>query len=81
MRKEKCIVEENPYGFLGPMSLNKIMHMKMHKIIPATKHVQGNQFICFLLLHPRRQKMFQLNLGAVQTARKLNFPRFKAYVS
>lgn len=92
MGKEKYIVEENPYGFLVPMSLNKRIDSEVRKIILANKNAHNNHSsICFLSLHSRpkhyivqiisvhgqRLRVFQLNLGETGMERQTNFFRSK----
>lgn len=96
MGKEKYIVEENPYGFLVPMSLNKRIDSKVHKTILANKNPHNNHSsICFLSLHTRpkyyiiqiisvhgqRLRVRQLNLGEIGMEGQPNFFQIKAWDS
>lgn len=48
MGKGKYIVEENPYGFLMGMHLNKGMYIEVQEIILATKKVHSNHWFHLL---------------------------------
>lgn len=53
----KGIVEENPYGFLMGMLLNKGIYIEVHKITLANQklHTAIIGLICFLSLHFRAE--------------------------
>lgn len=55
--KGKYIVEENPYGFLMGMLLNKGIYIEVHKITLANQklHTAILGLICFLSLHSRAE--------------------------